>query len=140
MTDETAARLPARQSTLELSFDLFLRLVALSCLVYGTAYWVRLIGFFEGAEWRFDLMPFYWQMTAVPLAVLFPFAAVGLWMMASWGPVVWVLCAGLEMVMYGLFPNSFGRWPLIVGLHAAVATAYIVLRAMLYLQARRTGH
>ena len=140
MTDEVAPRLPIRPSAYEYALDLLLRAAALFCLVLGTAYWVRLLGFFPGAEWRFDLMPLYWQAAAVPLAVLFPFAAVGLWMLASWGPVVWFLCAATEIGMYGFFPEFYGKQPLILILHGAVAMAYAILRTLLYLERRRSAH
>ncbi len=39
-------------------------------------------------------MPVHWQVATVTLAVFFPFAAVGLWMLASWGPVIWVHLRG----------------------------------------------
>ena len=43
------------------------------------------------------------------LAVFFPFAAAGLWMLASWGPVIWFICAVTETVMYAGFPELFGH-------------------------------
>ncbi|WEX07468.1 DUF6163 family protein [Chelativorans sp. AA-79] len=139
MSDEVATRLPIRPSPYEYALELLQRGVALVCLVEGIAYWVRLLGFFEGAAWRFDLMPFYWQAAAVPLAVLFPFAAVGLWMLASWGPVVWFLCAAAEIGMYGFFPELYGRHHLIIAFHAVVALCYAVLRLLLYIERRRAA-
>ena len=44
------------------------------CLLFGILYWIRLIGFYDGPLWRFDLMPVHWQVAAVMLAVFFPFA------------------------------------------------------------------
>jgi len=119
-------------SLLERAFAWFLRLVAIYCLFFGVLYWVRLIGFYPGAAWRFDLMPVHWQATASMLAVFFPFAAAGLWMLASWGPVIWFICAATETVMYAGFPNLFGeRWPIVLA-HAVVALVYIALRAAIY--------
>jgi hypothetical protein len=140
VSDEVATTLPIRPSPYEYALDLFLRTVALVCLVLGTAYWVRLLGIFEGPEWRFDLMPTYWQVVAVPLAVLFPFAAVGLWMLASWGPVVWFLCAAAEVIMYGCLSELYGWRPMILLLHGAVAVSYTVLRILLYWERRHAAH
>ena len=81
-------------------------------------YWIRLIGFYDGPLWRFDLMPVHWQVAAVVLAAFFPFAAIGLWMLASWGPVIWFICAATETVMYLGFPDLFGQRMLIVASHA----------------------
>ena len=80
-------------STVETLFAWFQRLVAVYCLIFGMFYWVRLIGYYDGPLWRFDLMPVNWQVAAVTLSAFFPFAAIGLWMLASWGPVIWFICA-----------------------------------------------
>jgi hypothetical protein len=85
-------------------------------------------------------MPVHWQVAAVMLAVFFPFAAAGLWMLASWGPVIWFICAATETVMYAGFPELFGHHLLIVVSHAAVAVLYIVFRVVIYLQKRPVRH
>jgi len=137
VSDEVATRLPIRPSPYESALELLQRTVALACLVEGISYWVRLLGFFDGPAWRFDLMPYYWQVAAVPLAVLFPFAAVGLWMLASWGPVVWFICAAAEIVMYGFFPELYGQHYLVLVLHLAVALCYTALRILYHVERRR---
>jgi hypothetical protein len=98
---------------------------------------VRLIGIYDGALWRFDLMPVHWQIAAVTLSVFYPFAASGLWMLASWGPVIWFICAATEIVMYAGFPDLFGARPAIVWSHACVALLYIAFRIVIFLQKRR---
>jgi hypothetical protein len=133
-----AARQIALQPLLgEVVLAWFLRIVAVYCLLFGILYWVRLIGFYPGALWRFDLMPVHWQVACSMLAVLFPFAAAGLWMLASWGPVIWFLCAVTECVMYAGLPRLFGeRWP-IVATHCCVALAYVALRVLIHWQKRQ---
>jgi hypothetical protein len=123
-------------STAEVALVWFQRIVAAYCLLFGVLYWVKLIGFYPGALWRFDLMPVYWQMTASSLAVLFPFAAAGLWMLASWGVVIWVICAIVETTMYLGFPDLFGHRLAVVVSHGLVALIYVALRIMIWLQKR----
>ena len=53
----------------------------------------------------------------------FPFAAIGLWMLASWGPVIWFICAATETVMYLGFPELFGQRSPIVASHVCVIAA-----------------
>jgi hypothetical protein len=128
-----------RPTTAETVFVWFLRVVAAYCLFFGILYWVRLIGVYPGPLWRFDLMPVHWQVAAATLAVLFPFASIGLWMLASWGPVVWFLCAAIESTMYAGLPAFFGeRYP-IVAAHGIVALIYIALRLAIYFQSRQTA-
>jgi hypothetical protein len=81
-------------------------------------------------------MPVHWQVAAVVLAVFFPFAAAGLWMLASWGPVIWFICAATETVMYAGFPELFGYRPLIIFSHVAVALFYVLLRLIIWRQKR----
>ena len=116
----------------------FQRVIAAYCLLFGTLYWVKLIGLYPGPLWRFDLMPVYWQVSAVTLATLFPFAAAGLWMLASWGPVIWFICAVTETVMYAGFPQLFGQRLLIVASHCVVAAIYLAFRVVIHLQKRRS--
>lgn len=124
-------------SAVELAYHWFNRAIALYCLLLGLAYWVRLIGLYEGPLWRFDLMPAYWQVPAVALAVLFPFAASGLWMLASWGPVIWFTCALVETVMYAGFPELYGARPAVVAAHALVLAVFLGFRAVLAFDRRR---
>ena len=70
------------------------------------------------------------------LAAFFPFAAIGLWMLASWGPVIWFICAATETAMYAGFPELFGHKRLIVISHACVALIYIGFRIVLYMERR----
>jgi len=122
---------------LETSFRLFVRLVALSCLIAGLHYWSRLIGLSDGGVSRFDLIPAYWQFAAASLAVLLPVAAVGLWMLVPWGPVIWVVAAGAEVVMHKGLPLWFGERPLLVIAHAVVASVYVGFRVALFVKRRR---
>jgi hypothetical protein len=127
---------PFLPSAAETGFFWLHRIVAVYCLASGVLYWVRLIGIYEGALWRFDLMPVHWQVVAIVLAALFPVAAVGLWMTTSWGPVIWFICAATEVIMFAGFPELYGeRWA-VVGAHAGVAFLYTALRLTIYFQKR----
>jgi len=124
-------------STLEVTYQWFFRLVAAYSLLFGLMYWVRLIGFYQGTEWRFDLMPVHWQIVSVSLAALFPFAASGLWMLASWGPVIWFLCAAIEILMHVGLPELYGvRWA-VVASHLLVALLFAVFQLLFYLSRRK---
>lgn len=123
-------------SALEIGFVWFQRIVAVYCLVFGVTYWVRLIGFYDGEDWRFDLMPYYWQAASASLSVLYPIAAIGLWMTASWGPVIWFSCAAAEIVMFFAFNELFGLHYGLIAAHALVAVSYAAFRIGIHLQKR----
>lgn len=125
---------------LDTLYMIFLRLVALGCLASALFYWGRLIGYSAEGEFRFDLLPVHWRIATSCLSVLFPVAALGLWVGAPWGGVVWVLAAGGEVVMYHFLPGLFGARPLVVALYGTVVVTYIVFRIALYLRRRERNH
>ena len=67
-----------------------------------------LIGFLLEGRARFDLLRLPWKVAELRLAVVFPVAALGLWLTVSWGPVIWVLAAGAQVLMYTVWPDIFG--------------------------------
>jgi hypothetical protein len=124
-------------SLAETGFAWFLRIIAGYCLLFGVLYWIRLIGLHDGTLWRFDLMPIHWQVASVILAVFFPFAAIGLWMLSSWGPVIWFICAATETIMYLGFPELFGERWVIIASHLLVALLYLAFRLVIFFQKRQ---
>lgn len=127
-------------SLAEVGLVWFCRAAAIYSMLFGVYYWVRLIGYYEGPLWRFDLMPVWWQIASASLSVLFPFAGIGLWTMASWGPVIWLICAGTETVLYAGFPELFGyRWPVLAS-HLVVAAIYGGLRYLVHRQRHPAEH
>ena len=137
MSEEAVGAATLRASTLEQASAWFYRLVAASCMLFGLSYWVRLVGYYGVDLWRFDLMPVHWQVASVVLAVLFPFAASGLWMVATWGPVIWFICAAAEAVMYLGLPELFGSRPGLIAVHAATLLVFLWFGVGLHLEARR---
>jgi hypothetical protein len=138
VTDFADQRSPLRASSAQIAFAWFQRVIAGYCLLFGVLYWVRLVGFYPGSLWRFDLMPVHWQLASVVLAVLFPFAAIGLWMLSSWGPVIWFICAAMEMTMYLGFPELYGFRPTIGLSHLGVILLYLAFRVVIYFQSRHS--
>lgn len=124
-------RKPIPSLTLTL-FVWFHRIIASGSLYLGVNYWISLIGIHPGNLGRFDLMPVYWQASATSLAVLFPVAAIGLWTVVSWGPVIWVVAALGECIMYIGFPELFGSRDVVLLAHGFVALLYLIFRLVLY--------
>jgi hypothetical protein len=104
----------------------FLRLMAVSSMVFGIAYWAQLIGVAHTTIPRFDLLPLHWQVPCVVLAVLFPCASMGLWMLTSWGVVLWAAAIGIEIGMYGVWSQTYVAKPQIVISHS-VSLAVLLL-------------
>ncbi|PWW03416.1 hypothetical protein DFR52_10196 [Hoeflea marina] len=117
-----------KMGMLDIGFRLFMRLVAVGCVISGLHYWSLLIGYADGGAGRFDLVAVHWQVPSVALAVLMPVAAVGLWMEVSWGAVIWVVAAGAEVLMHGWLTGWYGERQMLVGMHLTVALTYAALR------------
>ena len=75
----------------------------------------------------FDTMDVSGRAGAVTLAFLNLFAAVGLWIRAVWGPVMWAVAVIVETAMYTLLSDQFGSHPLRVGVHGVLIGIYLVL-------------
>nr|WP_316653505.1 DUF6163 family protein [uncultured Gellertiella sp.] len=137
---EHDSRTPPKRSVIDLLFVLFLRLVALSCLVFGVQYWGMLSGYLLEGRARFDLLSLPWKVAGAGLSVVFPVAALGLWLTVSWGPVIWVLAAGAQVAMYTVWPSIFGRNMPLVLLHATVAILFALFRIEAAYRSRQNAH
>src|SRR3954468_6952566 len=133
--------LPTRKIFLpDLLMTLFLRIVALGCLWYGLRLWGQLIGYTDGGALRFDLLPADLEAANATLAVLYPVAAIGLWLRGAWGPVIWTAAAILEITMHEILIDTFGGDPVKVMAIAMTAAVYLALRlAILFLKPARTS-
>jgi hypothetical protein len=127
-----------KPSLAETVFGLFLRLVSVACFWFGLTYWAMLIGFSMEGQGRFDLLPLSWRAAAATLAVVYPVAALGLWLLVSWGPVLWVVAAVAEITMFEFYPQIFGARPMLLVLHLSVAITFVIFRgALAYQRARQ---
>lgn len=126
-----------RRSLTEILFVLFLRMIAVTCFWFGLQYWAMLVGYSLDGRARFDLLNLPWRVTAPALAVLFPVASLGLWLVTSWGAVLWAIAAIIQVLMYVVWADLFGHNRLVPILHVLVAGLYIVFRLSLWLEERR---
>jgi len=85
----------------------------------------------------FETMDMAGRAGAVTLVFLDLFAAVGLWIRAVWGPLMWAVAAIVETAMYTLFPDEFGSHPLRVTVHCVLIGVYLVLAAAEWRRAAR---
>jgi hypothetical protein len=75
----------------------YLRGLALFCMVRGLIDWSRILGFL-GEEDAFEAASLSWQVTLVLYAVLNCVAAVGLWLTSAWGAVLWLIVTICEII------------------------------------------
>ena len=64
---------------------------------------------------------------AITLLLLDIFAAVGLWIGAAWGPVMWFVAIAVETAMHTFFADLFGSEPWRLALHGLLFGIFLVL-------------
>jgi hypothetical protein len=105
---------------------LYLRVVALILLAAGLARAALVLGMIPGGPTFADLSS-PWRTGAPILILIDLFAAVGLWMGATWGPVMWAVALAVEVSMYTVFSHLFGTFPWRVAAHCLVFAGFLVL-------------
>jgi fatty acid desaturase len=93
---------------------LFLRLMAAVSMLKGIYHWTRVCGIGAGGE-LFEYQSTAWQAATVFFAVIDLVAAVGLWLAAAWGAVIWLMSVASMLAFEIFFPQVFGGG-LIIGL------------------------
>jgi len=108
----------------------FMRAVSLLWLAKGVMHWFVVLGVGEGEATTFLGMPTRVQSAIVLFAVFDLVAAVGLWMAAAWGGVLWLLAAGGYAVLELLMPEIFGRQYYFIGTICVLILVYFFLMFM----------
>jgi hypothetical protein len=97
---------------------LFLRVMSGVALVKGLYYWAIVCGVGAPSPAGFDSYTMSYQSATVFFAVIDLVAAVGLWLAAPWGAVVWLTSVISMAAVEALFPQIYGGrvWVIIVEL------------------------
>jgi hypothetical protein len=105
---------------------LFLRVMAGVSMLKGLFHWSRVIGIGVGDE-LFETHSIAWQTATVFFAVIDLVAAVGLWLAAAWGAVIWLMSIASMLAVEIFFPQVFGGGVLSLVLEIALLGLYLWL-------------
>ena len=86
----------------------FLRIMAAVSMGKGLYHWSLVLGVGDGAGSTFEQASMPWQAATIFFAVIDLVAAVGLWLAAAWGGVVWLTAAISMGAIELFFPQVFG--------------------------------
>jgi Family of unknown function (DUF6163) len=86
---------------------LFLRVMAGLSMIKGLYHWSRVCGVGVGDE-LFEYHSVAWQTGTVFFAVIDLVAAVGLWLAAAWGAVIWLMSVASMLAINIFVPQVFG--------------------------------
>src|SRR5262249_16262117 len=106
---------------------LFLRVMSGVSMLKGLYHWAAVCGFIGAQDGGFFGRSPQWQTATIFFAVIDLVAAVGLWLAAPWGAVVW-LTAGVSMAVIAMFfQQVYGAQPEIAALEGTMIAAYLFL-------------
>jgi uncharacterized protein DUF6163 len=107
----------------------YLRAMACVSMLKGLYHWAAVCGII-GEEGGFEAHVQSWQATTVYFAVIDLVAAVGLWLMAPWGAVVWLTSTVSMIVVHVFFDQVYGTDIMVIGAGGAAIVTYLVLAAL----------
>jgi len=103
-------------------------------LLLKTVYsWTLICGVWDGDTSRFEGLSMAAQSAVIWAAIMNPVAAIGLWLGASWGVVLWLVTAMVQIVINASAPEGVGRLFIL----AAVETVLVAVYAFLTYKAAR---
>src|SRR6185436_19561754 len=105
---------------------IFLRVMAVLSMTKGLYHWAVVSGV-AGPPEGFEYQPTPWQTATVFFAVIDLVAAVGLWLAAAWGAVVWLTACVSMAAVEVFFPQVYGGRLLIVVAEGALLFGYLFL-------------
>ena len=105
---------------------MFLRAMAGLSLLKGLYHWAVVVGL-AGPEGGFEAQAMPLQSATVFFAVIDLVAAVGLWLAAAWGAVVWLTAAVSMAAVEVFFPQVYGGRLLVVVMECILFGSYLFL-------------
>jgi hypothetical protein len=104
----------------------FLRVMAVLSMAKGLYHWAIVCGI-GGPLDGFEYQPIPWQTATVFFAVIDLVAAVGLWLAAPWGAVVWLTASVSMAAVEVFFPQVYGGRIWMVSVEAILLFGYLFL-------------
>lgn len=106
---------------------LFLRVMAGVSMIKGLYHWSRVCGIGVSDQDLYEVHSIAWQAATIFFAVIDLVAAVGLWLAAAWGAVIWLTAIASMLAVEIFFPQVFGRGFITVVLEGALLGLYLWL-------------
>jgi hypothetical protein len=103
----------------------FLRVMAALSLVKGLYHWAVVCGIDAPSRAGFEAYSTPYQVATVFFAVIDLVAAVGLWLAAPWGAVVWLTSVISMAAVEALFPQIYGGNTWVMATEVTLLLAYL---------------
>jgi len=106
---------------------LFLRIMAALSLAKGLYHWAAVCGIVGSADGGFEAHTVAWQTATVFFAVIDLVAAVGLWLAAPWGAVMWLTSVVSMAMVEAFFPQVYGGSLFVILVEVTLLCVYLWL-------------
>lgn len=107
----------------------FMRLLALLWIAKGLSFWSVIVGA-QNPLPPFEARSLGFQATVIYFAVVDLIAAVGLWLVATWGGVLWLLAVMSHLILATFFPGIVPVNGALAGVYVALMASYLAISAM----------
>ncbi len=104
----------------------FMRMLALMWIAKGLGYWAVILGA-DNAPTPFEARSTGFQATTIYFAIIDLVAAVGLWLTATWGGVLWLLAVMSHLILTVFFPRIVTGGPVLIGLFVLFIVTYLLI-------------
>jgi uncharacterized membrane protein (DUF2068 family) len=109
---------------------LFLRVMASIALLKGLYHWAIVCGFLSPSDATFEDAATPVQAATIFFGVIDLVAAVGLWLAAPWGAVVWLTSVISMVAVEMLFPQIYGGRMWVIAIDMVLIFFYLWLALM----------
>lgn len=106
---------------------MYVRVLSLVFMTLGLYQWAVLLGAIPTSRPDFFTLSLQAQAVILFFMVANLVASIGLWMMATWGIVVWFAAAGTRIVRHTVFAASLGWLPVATSIEVLLIAGYLVL-------------
>ncbi len=96
-------------------------------MLKGLYHWAQVCGIGVDEAQSFEYRSIAWQTATVFFAVIDLVAAVGLWLAAAWGAVIWLTAIASMLAVEIFFPQVFGGGWLTGALEGVLLAVYLWL-------------
>lgn len=104
----------------------FMRLMALLWIAKGLGFWAVIVGAGHVIP-PFEARSLGFQASIVYFAIIDLVAAVGLWLVSTWGGVLWLLAVMSHLILALVFPGIVPTNTVTTGLYAGLIFAYLIV-------------
>ncbi len=115
----------------------YVRALAVVSLAKGLYHWAMLCGVGDGVNSTFDLSPAAWRAATIFFAVIDLVAGVALWLGSTWGAMLWLLTAAMQLFADVIVLEFSGFLILLTMIEVVLVAGYVIIRFMVHVETDR---